>query len=146
MYSGFIPSREKGIEAFFEHSGIELVGKHVVMISLGDQDVALEDMLQRANATVTVCNKHTVDIQEYTQEADIVISTDGEEGIIKGDWLKPDAIVMNAGITDDVDYESCEGKASLIIPASSMGAMYTIGLMQNTVLAWKTKVLKDMEN
>jgi methylenetetrahydrofolate dehydrogenase (NADP+)/methenyltetrahydrofolate cyclohydrolase len=88
----------KGIMRLLEHYGIEIEGKHAVVVGrspiLGKPMGA---MLLEANATVTICHSRTQNLQEHIKQADIIVGAVGKPEFIKGDWIKDGAVVVDAG-------------------------------------------------
>ena len=136
------PCTPKGILLLLDEYGIELAGKHAVVI--GRSNIVgrpLSQMLLDRNATVTVCHSYTKNIQDITKTADIVISAVGKN-IIKGEMLKSGCVVVDVGIFKDsfgklhgdVDFESSSKIASYISPVpGGVGPMTIASLMLNTV-------------
>ena len=123
----------------------DLAGKHAVVVGrsiLVGKPVAL--MLLDRNATVTVAHSKTADLAGVCRSADILVAAVGVPGLIKGDWVKPGAIVIDVGInrletgklTGDVDFESAKVLAAAITPVpKGVGPMTVVMLIQNTVAA-----------
>ena len=123
----------------------DLAGKHAVVVGrsiLVGKPVAL--MLLDRNATVTVAHSKTADLAGVCRSADILVAAVGVPGLIKGDWVKPGAIVIDVGInrletgklTGDVDFESAKVRAAAITPVpKGVGPMTVLMLIQNTVAA-----------
>jgi methylenetetrahydrofolate dehydrogenase (NADP+)/methenyltetrahydrofolate cyclohydrolase/formyltetrahydrofolate synthetase len=86
---------------FLQRSGIELSGKHAVVIG-GSNIVAapVALMLKHANATVMVCHSESDNFPEEVKRADIVIAALGRPSLVKNEWLKPGAVVMDVQIDD----------------------------------------------
>lgn len=106
--------------------------------------MAMELLLQ--GATVTVCHKFTHDLQSHVERADLVVVGVGIPGLVKGEWIKPGAIVIDVGINrlengklvGDVGFEEAKNRASWITPVpGGVGPMTVATLMQNTLLAAK---------
>ncbi len=121
----------------------DLSGKRAIVIGrsiLVGKPVAL--MLLERNATVTMAHSRTKDLPAVTREADIVIAAVGVPELVKGDWIKPGAIVIDVGINrtaagtlvGDVDYAECSRNASAITPVpGGVGPMTVTMLMKNTL-------------
>ncbi len=136
------PCTPKGVLLLLDEYGIELEGKHIVVI--GRSNVVgrpLSQMLLNRNATVTVCHSHTKNLAQITKTADIVVSAVGKN-IIEGEMLKSDCVIVDVGIfkdingktRGDVDFESAFQKASYISPVpGGVGPMTIASLMLNTV-------------
>jgi methylenetetrahydrofolate dehydrogenase (NADP+)/methenyltetrahydrofolate cyclohydrolase len=144
---GFIPATAKGIIELIDSTGAETEGKHAVCVgtsSIVGKPTAL--MLLNKHATVTMCNKYTVDLPGYTRTADILVVAVGKAGLITDDMVKKGVIVVDVGINrledgkvvGDVDYENVSKKASWITPVpGGVGPMTVACLVENTVMAAK---------
>ena len=103
-------------------------------------------LLLHANATVTICHSKTKDLAEKTRNADILVAAVGIPEFIKGDMIKPGAVVIDVGINriapkklvGDVEFESAEKTAAAITPVpGGVGPMTIAMLMKNTLKAAK---------
>jgi len=140
--SGCFPScTPQGIMLLLQSAGVQLKGKHAVVIGrspiLGKPVAGL---LLAEHATVTICHSRTEDLPSIVKLADIVVAAVGIPEFVQGDWLKPGAIVMDAGYNPgnvgDVHFESAQKVASLITPVpGGVGPMTLAILMQQTALA-----------
>ena len=146
-----VPCTPKGVMVLLKESGVDLNGKNAVVI--GRSDIVgspVSYLLKHENATVTVCHSRTKDMQSYLKEADVVVAAIGKPHFIKGDWLKPGAVVIDVGtnyipddskksgqrLVGDVDYESASQVASKITPVpGGVGPMTVAMLMENVVNA-----------
>ena len=136
------PCTPKGILLLLDEYGIEIEGKHAVVI--GRSNIVghpMAQMLLNRNATVTVCHSRTKNLAQIIKTADIVISAVGKN-IIKGEMLKQNCVVVDVGIfkdengkiRGDVDFDSSSKIASYISPVpGGVGPMTIAGLMLNTV-------------
>ena len=120
---------------------LPIEGRHAVVIGrspiLG-RPVAM--MLLQRNATVTICHSHTVNLPAVVQTADIVVAALGKPRFVQGEWLKPLAVVVDAGYNPgnigDVDFASCAPLASAITPVpGGVGPVTIANLIRNTVRA-----------
>lgn len=110
-----------GIMRLLDHYNIELAGKHVVVVGrspiLG-KPMAL--MMLNANATVTVCHSRTKDLASFVAQADVVVGAVGKPELIKADWIKPGAVVVDAGYhpggVGDIELAPLVDKASAYTP------------------------------
>jgi len=137
-----------GCMKLIEETGIDLHGKECVIVGASNivgRPMALELLL--AGATVTVTHKFTRDLQIHVERADIVVAAAGKQGLIKGEWIKPGAIVIDVGIhrledgtlTGDVAFEDASKNAGWITPVpGGVGPMTITMLLANTVQAYKT--------
>jgi methylenetetrahydrofolate dehydrogenase (NADP+)/methenyltetrahydrofolate cyclohydrolase len=133
-----------------ETTGIDLHGKEAVIVGASNivgRPMALELLL--AGATVTVTHRFTENLQSHIERADIVIAAAGKQGLIKGEWIKQGAIVIDVGIhrledgslTGDVDFEEAAKHAAFITPVpGGVGPMTITMLLANTITAFKNHV------
>ena len=157
---GFVPCTPLGIQLLLEESGVETPGKNCVVIGrsniVGRPMAAL--MMQdneRANCTVTVCHRHTVDLKSHARAADILIVAAGRAQMITADMVKTGAVVIDVGmnripdpgttggsrLVGDVDFDAVRQVASKITPVpGGVGPMTIAMLMTNTVRAAEMRV------
>jgi methylenetetrahydrofolate dehydrogenase (NADP+)/methenyltetrahydrofolate cyclohydrolase len=119
--------------------------RHAVVI--GASNIVGRPMLLEllmAGSTVTICHSLTQDLQPYISQADILVSAVGKPGIIKGEWLKPGATVIDVGFSrlgdgslrGDVEFEAAQERAAWITPVpGGVGPMTVAVLLKNTLLA-----------
>jgi len=139
-----------GCIKLIETTGIDLHGKEAVVVGASNivgRPMALELLL--AGATVTVCHRFTEDLQPHIERADIVVAAAGKQGLIKGEWIKEGAVVIDVGIhrlkdgslTGDVDFEAASKHAGWITPVpGGVGPMTITMLLANTITAFKNHV------
>jgi methylenetetrahydrofolate dehydrogenase (NADP+)/methenyltetrahydrofolate cyclohydrolase len=157
MFKGlpcYLPATPFGIIKLLEYYKIETSGKNCVVI--GRSDIVGKPMaalMLGKNCTVTICHSKTVDINSFTQKADIVIAAVGIPNYVKAEMIKEGAVVIDVGITrvdddsekgykliGDVDFNSAATKASFITPVpGGVGPMTRVGLLLNTLMAIKNK-------
>ncbi|KAI9756752.1 MAG: tetrahydrofolate synthase [Lichina confinis] len=129
--------------------GVDLAGKHAVVIGRSDiVGMPLSQLLMRADATVTNCHSKTQGLRDILKLADVVVVAIGQPEYIKGEWIKPGAIVIDVGINyvpdsskksgsrmvGDVDFVSASESASHISPVpGGVGPMTVAMLLQNVV-------------
>jgi len=146
--SAIVSATPLGIMKLLEEYNIKIFGKHVVILGASTiVGIPLEAMLLEKNATVTLCNIHTVDIEEKAKQADILISATGKPFLVKKNFLKPGAVVIDVGsskhpetgkIVGDVDWESVYGIPSYITPVpGGVGPMTIASLMLNLMTCYK---------
>jgi methylenetetrahydrofolate dehydrogenase (NADP+)/methenyltetrahydrofolate cyclohydrolase len=140
---GFRPCTPYGCMKLIESTGVPIKGKHAVVIGRSNtvgKPMAL--LLLQANATVTICHSATVDIGSHTRQADIVVVATGRRDTLRGDMVKPGAIVIDVGINrndegklcGDVDFASVAPVASYITPVpGGVGPMTITMLLANTI-------------
>ncbi|KAI5853144.1 formate--tetrahydrofolate ligase-domain-containing protein [Morchella snyderi] len=145
----FIPCTPQGVMVLLKEYGVDISGKHAVV--LGRSDIVgspVSYLLKNADATVTVCHSRTKGIQDFIKQADILVAAIGQPQFVKGDWLKPGAVVIDVGtnyikdatrksgerLVGDVDYESAKEVASKITPVpGGVGPMTVAMLLQNVI-------------
>jgi len=149
-HSGFIPCTPLGIKTLLLEYGIDLEGKHVVIVgrsTIVGKPLALLLMQKEKgmNATVTVVHRGTRDLTSITRSADVLIAAIGVPLFIKEDMVKEGAIVIDVGINrmnnkivGDVDFENVAPKCSMIskVPGG-IGPMTIAMLLFNTFKSWK---------
>jgi len=141
----------KGCLELLKRNKIQIAGKNAVVLGRSNiVGVPVAALLQRENATVTVCHSRTADIASHVRNADIVVAAIGQPLFLKGEWLKPGAVVIDVGINQvkdeskksgfrlvgDVDFDSCilPNRASAITPVpGGVGPMTIAMLLTNTV-------------
>lgn len=157
MFKGlpcYLPATPFGIIKLLEYYQIETSGKNCVVI--GRSDIVGKPMaalMLGKNCTVTICHSKTVNINSFTQKADIIIAAVGIPNYVKAEMIKEGAVVIDVGITrvdddsekgykliGDVDFNSAATKASFITPVpGGVGPMTRVGLLLNTLMAIKNK-------
>ena len=142
---GFRPCTPYGCMKLIESTGIDLRGKHAVVIGRSNtvgKPMAL--LLLQANATVTVCHSATADIGVHTRQADVVVAAVGKRNVLTADMVKPGAIVIDVGMNrndegklcGDVDFAGVKAVASHITPVpGGVGPMTITMLLVNTLEA-----------
>ena len=150
-----LPCTPFGILKMVKNTGIEIAGKHVVVV--GRSNIVgkpVGQLFLNEDATVTYCHSKTADLRAFTKQADILIVAVGVAKLIKADDVKEDAIVIDVGMNrdelnklcGDVDFDDVVHKASYITPVpGGVGPMTITMLMQNTVQAAKNTLLKEKE-
>ena len=145
----FAPCTPAGVVEMLKSEGIEIAGKHCVIVGRSNivgKPAAL--LMLQENATVTVCHSRTVNLAEEVSRADIVIAAIGKASFISADMVKEGAVVVDVGInrlengkvTGDVDFEAVSEKASYITPVpGGVGPMTITMLMKNTLVSWSRK-------
>jgi methylenetetrahydrofolate dehydrogenase (NADP+)/methenyltetrahydrofolate cyclohydrolase len=138
-FANFPSCTPAAIMAILDYYQIPIEGKHVVVVGrspiLG-KPVSL--MLLNRNATVTICHSKTKQLDQMVLMGDIVVAAVGKPRFIQGQWIKPGAVVIdagyNAGNIGDVDYEACLLKASAITPVpAGVGPVTIAMLLKHTV-------------
>lgn len=139
---GLFPATPQSCIEILLRSGVEIAGKHVVIVGRGETvGKPLVFLILKHNATVTICHSRTPDLGAFTRQADIVIAAVGKAKLVKKDMVKPGAIVVDAGINEieggicgDVDFEAVKEVASLISPVpGGVGSLTTALIMKNVL-------------
>ena len=148
----FIPCTPKGIMRIFSHYNINLTGKDIVVIGRSNivgRPMSILVSSNNANGTCTVCHSRTKNINDYSRNADIIISAIGVPNFLTSEMIKEDSIIIDVGINridsdnekgykivGDADYESVFDKVSKITPVpGGVGPMTIAMLVENTIEA-----------
>lgn len=142
---GFDSCTPGGIVRLLDAYDVPIEGQHAVVIGrsaiLGKP---MAGLLLNRNATVTICHSRTKNLKDLVKQADIVVAAVGRAEFVKGDWIKPGAVVMDAGYSDnkgDVEFESAKEVASMITPVpGGVGPMTIATLIDQTVDAAATQL------
>ena len=146
----FLPCTPHGIIKLIEFSGMDVRGRHAVVIGRSNivgKPVAALLSRKETNATVTLCHTGTPDVGKFTREADVVVVAAGRPNTLTGDMLKPGVVVIDVGVNrvpdatkpkgfrlvGDADFESCAKVAGAITPVPG-----GVGPMTITMLLWNT--------
>lgn len=155
--TGFVACTPAGIMELLARSGVDLKGKHVVVLGrslIVGKPVALLALQKKAgaNGTVTICHSATKDLPSITRQADVLIAAIGRAEFVTADMVKPGAVVIDVGInrvpdpskktgyrlTGDVHFPTVSTLASQITPVpGGVGPMTVAMLMKNTVKAFQ---------
>ncbi len=145
----FQPCTPYGVMKMLEYTGVELKGKQVVIVGRSNivgKPVAL--MCLAEHATVTICHSRTVDLPQKVAAADVVIAAVGRPEMVKGDWIKKGAVVIDVGVNrvgekklvGDVDFvAACENAAAITPVPGGVGPMTITMLLYNTLLSAKRR-------
>jgi len=145
----FQPCTPYGVMKMLEYAGVKLSGKNVVVVGRSNivgKPLALMCLAQ--NATVTICHSRTVDLPDQVRRADVVIAAIGRPEMIKGDWLKEGAVVIDVGVNrvgekklvGDVEFTSALPRVCAITPVpGGVGPMTITMLLYNTVESAKRR-------
>ena len=148
----FIPCTPKGIMRIFRHYNIDLTGKDILVIGRSNivgRPMSILVSSNDANGTCTVCHSRTKNINDYTRNADIIISAIGVPNFLTSEMIKEDSIIIDVGINridsdnekgykivGDADYDSVFDKVSKITPVpGGVGPMTIAMLVENTIEA-----------
>jgi len=137
------PCTPRGIITLLEKTGQDIRGMNAVVVGASNivgRPTSLELLL--AGCTVTTCHRFTKDTEAHVRRADLVVVAVGKPGIVKGEWIKAGAIVIDVGINrldsgkliGDVDFEAASKNAGWITPVpGGVGPMTVATLLQNTI-------------
>ncbi|WP_080838372.1 bifunctional methylenetetrahydrofolate dehydrogenase/methenyltetrahydrofolate cyclohydrolase FolD [Cohnella massiliensis] len=140
-----LPCTPAGVIELLKRTGNSPAGKHAVVIGRSNivgKPVSL--LLLREHATVTICHSRTPNLAEVSRQADIVVAAVGVPKLVKGDWIKPGAVVIDVGVNrlpdgklcGDVDFAEASEVAGWITPVpGGVGPMTITMLMKNTLKA-----------
>ncbi|SIT16606.1 methenyltetrahydrofolate cyclohydrolase /5,10-methylenetetrahydrofolate dehydrogenase (NADP+) [Thalassolituus maritimus] len=139
------PCTPAGVVDLLDGTGQDITGMHAVIVGASNivgRPMGLELLLK--GCTVTTCHRFTKDLEGHVRQADIVVVAVGKPGIVKGEWVKDGAIVIDVGINrldsgklvGDVDFDAAAERASHITPVpGGVGPMTRAKLLENTLFA-----------
>ena len=156
---GFVPATPHGIMLLLHHYKIDTKGKHAVVVGRSNivgrpMSVLLSSNSNPGNCTVTICHSHTKNIKDFCLQADIIVAALGKSEFITADMVKEGAIIIDVGITREIDtakksgfrlkgdvqFETVAPKCSYITPVpGGVGPMTIAALMRNTFHACRLK-------
>ncbi|KAA3626054.1 MAG: bifunctional methylenetetrahydrofolate dehydrogenase/methenyltetrahydrofolate cyclohydrolase FolD [Proteobacteria bacterium] len=143
------PCTPYGVIQLLQRTGIELKGKEAVVVGASNivgRPMTLELML--AGCTTTTCHRMTRDLPAHVKRAEILVVGVGKPGIVKGDWIREGAVVIDVGINrledgrlvGDVEFDAARERAAWITPVpGGVGPMTIAVLLQNTLAAQKLR-------
>ena len=143
----------RGVMRMLAEIGVDLVGKRAVVV--GRSNIVgkpLAQLLLGAHATVTIAHSRTRDLAAVCREADILVAAVGRAGLVRGDWVKQGAVVIDVGTTrneagklaGDVAFDEARERASWITPVpGGVGPMTIACLLENTLLAARERLAED---
>lgn len=141
------PCTPYGIILLLKHIQFDFKKSHAVIVGASNivgRPMALELLIE--HATITVCHRYTQNLEAHVKSADLVVVAVGKPELIKGDWIKPGATVIDVGINrlpngklmGDVEFEAARQRAKWITPVpGGVGPMTVAVLLQNTVMAMR---------
>lgn len=142
------PCTPAGIVDLLDSTGEPVRGQHAVIVGASNivgRPMGLELLIK--GCTVTTCHRFTRDLEHHVSQADIVVVAVGKPGIVKGEWIKPGAVVIDVGINrldsgkliGDVDFDAAAERANFITPVpGGVGPMTRAKLLENTLLSCET--------
>lgn len=152
-----VPCTPDGCLRILDYYNIEIAGKHCVILGRSNiVGMPLSLLLLHRNATVTICHSKTVDLQEQVKRADIIFAACGKTQMVKKDWVKKDAVIVDIGINaiddsskklgyrlvGDVDFDDVKENTKAITPVpGGIGPMTIAMLLEHTVKACKRQCL-----
>jgi methylenetetrahydrofolate dehydrogenase (NADP+)/methenyltetrahydrofolate cyclohydrolase len=150
---GFKPCTPMGIMKLLESAGCDPKGKNAVVVGRSNivgKPVAL--MLLEKHATVTICHSRTASLRDEVGRAEILVVAIGKAGLVRGDWVKPGAVVIDVGVNrlpsgklcGDVEFDAAKERASAITPVpGGVGPMTICMLLYNTLKATKDTLQRE---
>jgi methylenetetrahydrofolate dehydrogenase (NADP+)/methenyltetrahydrofolate cyclohydrolase len=146
--AGLFACTPLGVMEILRRHEVPLEGARAVVIGrsmIVGKPVSL--MLQQRNATVTMCHSRTRDLAQLCREADILVAAVGSPRMVKADWIRPGAVVIDVGVSEvdgdlvgDVDFDAVQGIASLVTPhRRGVGPMTITMLLVNTLTAYEAR-------
>lgn len=152
----FIPCTPKGCMVLLERSGVQLEGANAVVLGRSNiVGMPMAALLLHANATVTTCHSRSRDLPGICRRADVLVAAVGRPKMVKGDWIKAGAVVIDVGVNrvedpttksgyrlvGDVDFDEAKEVAGMITPVpGGVGPMTIAMLLQNTLDAFERTV------
>jgi methylenetetrahydrofolate dehydrogenase (NADP+)/methenyltetrahydrofolate cyclohydrolase len=145
---GFVPCTPLGCLYILDRHQVPIEGANAVVIGRSEivgKPVAL--LLLHRNATVTVCHSRTRELADIARRADILVAAVGRPEMVKGDWIKPGAAVIDVGVNrvdgkliGDVDFAAANGRAGLLTPVPGGVGLLTVAmLLRNTLQAFEAQ-------
>lgn len=145
----FVPCTPKGCIELLDRTGVEIEGKRAVVLGRSNiVGLPVAMLLLHRNATLTICHSRTKDLPGVVREADILVAAVGRAEMVRGDWVKPGAVVIDVGVNavddptrkkgyrlvGDVAFDEVKEVASAITPVpGGVGPMTIAMLMRNTM-------------
>ena len=139
------PCTPYGVIRMLDHIGVSVKGKHAVVVGASNivgRPMSLELLLM--GATTTVAHRFTTDLESHVRQAEVLNVAAGKPGLIKGEWIRPGAVVVDVGMNrrddgtlcGDVEFEAASQRAAWITPVpGGVGPMTVAMLMRNTLEA-----------
>ena len=142
---GLVPCTPAGCIEICDRYGIDLAGKDVVVVGRSQLvGKPIAQLLLARNATVTICHSRTQDLESHCKRAEVIVAAVGIAQLIRGDWVRPGAVVLDVGINrgddgklvGDVDFAGAQQNAGAITPVpGGVGPMTIAMLLANTAQA-----------
>jgi 5,10-methylene-tetrahydrofolate dehydrogenase/methenyl tetrahydrofolate cyclohydrolase len=154
----FVPGTPKGCIELLDRIGVAIEGKRAVVLGRSNiVGLPVAMLLLHRNATVTICHSRTKDLPAVVREADILVAAVGQPEMVRGDWIKPGAVIIDVGVNavdepgsskgyklvGDVAFDEAKEVASAITPVpGGVGPMTIAMLLQNTLNSAKRRMAK----
>jgi 5,10-methylene-tetrahydrofolate dehydrogenase/methenyl tetrahydrofolate cyclohydrolase len=153
----FVPCTPKGCIELLDRTGVEIEGKRAVVLGRSNiVGLPAAMLLLHRNATVTICHSRTGDLSSVVREADILVAAVGRAEMVRGDWVKPGAVVIDVGmnsvddpnsekgyrLTGDVAFDEVKEVASAITPVPGGVGPMTIAMLLNNTLHSAKQLIK----
>ncbi len=145
----YVPCTPRGVIELLDRTGIEIEGKNAVILGRSNiVGLPVSMLLLHRNATITICHSRTKNLPEVTRRADILVAAIGRAEMVRGDWIKPGAAVIDVGVNavddatrkrgyrlvGDVNFEEAKEVAGYITPVpGGVGPMTIAMLLKNTL-------------
>jgi 5,10-methylene-tetrahydrofolate dehydrogenase/methenyl tetrahydrofolate cyclohydrolase len=155
----FVPCTPKGCIELLDRIGVEIEGKNAVVLGRSNiVGLPVAMLMLHRNATVTICHSRTKDLPSVVRQADILIAAVGRAEMVRGDWIKPGAVVIDVGVnavddpdskkgyrlTGDVNFDEAMEVASAVTPVpKGVGPMTIAMLLRNTMNSAKRMMESD---
>ena len=152
----FVPCTPRGCIELLDRTGVEIEGKRAVILGRSNiVGLPVSMLLLHRNATITICHSRTRNLPDVVREADILVAAVGRPQMVRGDWVKPGAVVIDVGVNavddptkkkgyrlvGDVNFDEVKEVASAITPVpGGVGPMTIAMLLQNTLESAKRTV------
>jgi methylenetetrahydrofolate dehydrogenase (NADP+)/methenyltetrahydrofolate cyclohydrolase len=146
---GHVPCTPLGVMHLLASTGMAIAGKRAVVVGRSNLvGKPIAQLLQRADATVTVCHSKTADLPAEVARGEIVIAAMGRPAFVHGDWIRTGAVVIDVGINrladgrlvGDVEFEGASRRAAWITPVpGGVGPMTVAMLLANTIAAARAR-------
>ncbi|NOX63168.1 MAG: bifunctional methylenetetrahydrofolate dehydrogenase/methenyltetrahydrofolate cyclohydrolase FolD [Chloroflexi bacterium] len=152
----FVPCTPRGCIELLDRTGVEIEGKRAVILGRSNiVGLPVSMLLLHRNATITICHSRTRNLPDVVREADILVAAVGRPQMVRGDWVKPGAVVIDVGVNavddptkkkgyrlvGDVHFDEVKEVASAITPVpGGVGPMTIAMLLQNTLESAKRTV------